>query len=293
MIFKTLCINVGSNCNQACSYCFRRNYDKTQADVKLTDDMLDFLKNKAVLFKRIAFCGGEPLLYMNDIRKMVEAIPLFVEKYIYTNGTLLTEAFVDYFNANNVTVVISHDGESTKLLRGYDVLETNLGVISKIDKLGFSSVITPLNMNLEKVYSYIKDKVGRDFIHRLNFYLENGNSDLTASRFYYNLLRRYLVEYIALHHEQHDILNYSDNEDRNLGTQILMNGDVVCMTTLKRYGNLLHDDEQAIYSNIKQSYQCGKCQYYSVCTGKKQLKSKHYCELMRIIIEAKYYSKCR
>lgn len=288
MIFKTLCINVGSNCNRACSYCFRNNYDRTLAEAKLTDDMLDFLRNKAALFKRIAFCGGEPLLYLDSVTKMVEAIPLFVDKYIYTNGTLLNEEMVYYFNANNVTVVISHDGESTKLLRGYDVLETHLAEISKVDKLGFSSVITPSNLDLKKVYSYIKDKVGRDFVHRLNFYLENGSDDQALDGFDYNLLRRYLVEYIALHPEQYDILNYCDNEDRNLGTQVLLNGDVVCMTTLKRYGNLLYDDEETLYSNIKQSYQCGECQYYPVCTGKKQLKSKHYCELMRIIIEAKY-----
>lgn len=291
MIFKTLCINVGSMCNKSCSYCFRKNYDNNLSGVKLTDDMLEFLKENSVKFKRIAFCGGEPLLYLDDIRRMVEAIPLFVDKYIYTNGTLLTTDLVDYFNANNCTVVISHDGVQTKFLRGYDVLENRLDIIARINKLGFSSVITGINMDLEKVYNYIKGKVNRNFVHRLNFYLDTGEDDPAVADFDYNLLRRYLAEYISHHPEQHDIIDYGDNEDRNLGTQVLLNGDVVCMTTLKRYGNLLYNDEQEIYSNIRQDYRCGGCKYYPFCNGKKQLKSKHFCEVMRIIIEAKCFGE--
>lgn len=114
MTKKKLSIYLGSRCNMHCVYCHR------EADIiepALSQKVIDLVKGRDDLI--IKFMGGEPTLYIDDIKKVVEAAPE-CEFQIATNGVGLKD-FLPYFQEHNFRIVLSYDG-GEKDLRGYDPL---------------------------------------------------------------------------------------------------------------------------------------------------------------------------
>lgn len=135
---------MGTNCNFKCSYCHKR-FDDVQNPVpaKCTEEVVDFtqslfndflnpgddpLRRRHRLFT-IKFFGGEPLMYFDGIKDLLERLRQKDErlinttvKTVNTNGSLLTQEMVDVFNEFGVTTVLSHDGPYTEKSRGRDVL---------------------------------------------------------------------------------------------------------------------------------------------------------------------------
>ena len=61
--------------------------------------------------------GGEPLLYMKEIRKVVEAVPQ--AKFAVSTNGIGIEKHLEYFREHGFQICISYDG-AEKDLRGYD-----------------------------------------------------------------------------------------------------------------------------------------------------------------------------
>lgn len=290
MLFPYLVFNLGFNCNFHCKYCFRNYNDKSILPNMPTEKLKTWLKENATNYSRIAVNGGEPLLYMDAIKELFSCVPKWMDKRIITNGSLLTKDIVDYCNDNNVMVTISHDGKVTKFLRGRDVLEEKLDLIRSIKRLAFTTVISKYNINILENIKYIDYKVNRkDIIHIINNYMDNGEDDPLIKDFDYEMYRKYYTEYLeTLVKNKH--INIFTDRDELLGTQLLLNGDIVELQTLKRYGSIF-DNEETILNNIKPDLEKCNCKYKSICTFKKQLASKHNCKMYQMTIHSKNFYK--
>ena len=116
---RRVTIYLGSRCNLDCKYCHRKS-DKDEP--KLSEQFLDELaaEGKDISIK---FMGGEPTLYMDDIRHVVERCPE-ASFIVTTNGKLLQEN-MDYFREHRFFICISYDGLGTGV-RGYDPFQDRI-----------------------------------------------------------------------------------------------------------------------------------------------------------------------
>lgn len=168
----------GQACNYSCSYCMQKdigNPDERSRNKNLQNfiDSLDKYLDLENL-ERIELWGGEPFLYWNDIKPVME----YLDKegrhfFISTNGSPLRKKHTDFFNSLKATVLlaISHDGPGQELLRGEDILEKSsvVDTLKIIDqsypkiRYGFSCVVSLQNYDFLKINEYFtsrRDKIG-------------------------------------------------------------------------------------------------------------------------------------
>lgn len=163
---KKIFLILGDACNMQCMYCKAYcNANKTGCLEKIimeypTPDVMSYLKatieSEPTL---INFYGGEPLLYFDVIRYVIEKLDIPKGKVIWstmTNGKAITAEKVDFFNENGVTVNFSWDGSCTQNVRGYDVFENQVlkNHILDINELWINSTLTSLNSPLEIANSH-------------------------------------------------------------------------------------------------------------------------------------------
>ncbi len=119
---KSMCLNVAHSCNFACKYCFAKqgNYGEKTAlmDFNVAKQAIDFLYKGAEgrTHLEVDFFGGEPLLDFDVVKKI---IPYARKTYpnkkwrftITTNGALLTKEIEEFLYDNDVSIVLSLDGD--------------------------------------------------------------------------------------------------------------------------------------------------------------------------------------
>lgn len=105
----TYTVYLGSKCNLSCSYCHREEGE----EYGVSDKLLEILKSA----DNIRFIGGEPTLYMDEIKKVVNNSKEGTRFTITTNGVNF-DKYRDYFLKHKFFVCISYDGSNN--LRGYD-----------------------------------------------------------------------------------------------------------------------------------------------------------------------------
>ena len=172
-IIKRYTVQLGFSCNMSCSYCLQSKTKKSSFDKDKCDKVIeDILKETG--FLKIEFWGGEPLLYWEEIKYIVDNLP--EKKYnflIITNGTLLTIDKVQYLMDKNFSLGISHDAQSQDI-RGKDPLDNPVSLeairylaINFPYRFSFNTVLTKKNFNTKNVKQFFRDK--------LNLPLENIN----------------------------------------------------------------------------------------------------------------------
>jgi uncharacterized protein len=137
MEISNLTFIVTDDCNFNCSYCFQKKEKKTinNATIKTAVDFFyPFLKGNDHIY--IGFYGGEPLLAYEKIKY---ATILLLEKNkagnkkikfsVTTNGSLLTDEILDFFNRHQFIVMLSFDGLAQDKGRKKGTLEQTLGVM--------------------------------------------------------------------------------------------------------------------------------------------------------------------
>lgn len=168
---------LGDACNMACHYCKAQcNINKaTFTKPYLNSDVLSFLKNTIESKPTVInFYGGEPLLYFDTIKEIIDSLNIPQGDVVWTtmtNGKSITPEMVEYFNNNRVTVNLSWDGHQTEILRGEDVLANRKlrETIFEINNLWVNSTLTTLSYPLEIAESYntylkeYQDKHGYSF----------------------------------------------------------------------------------------------------------------------------------
>jgi sulfatase maturation enzyme AslB (radical SAM superfamily) len=124
MKLQNLTFIVTDDCNFNCEYCFQKKDKKTitkQILEKAVDFFYPYLTGDGKA--NISFYGGEPLLAYEHIRHITELILIKEEEHqrnkgqtkgvgytITTNGSLLTDEIMEYFNRRRFYVILSYDG---------------------------------------------------------------------------------------------------------------------------------------------------------------------------------------
>ena len=205
---KRITVKLGSACNLHCRHCHA-----AKVSYKFNPDLIGFLRKEAP--ERITFCGGEPTLYMETIRKIVDALPESMQYKLVTNGTTLSYDLADYFNKHNFRVVISYDGETSSrdrsLMQAWDEYAT-------IKQGGVSTLFSPENADILRFSRqlgvlrsrYMPRAVGTSIWMNFPHQTEVNHND-SVSR---ELARRYChVMAVAL---EGDFLRWSHGQRHNL-----------------------------------------------------------------------------
>ena len=155
-------IEINSQCNLSCVYCYHSEKNNRQLSMKTLSDIFSQLKELGV--KEIKISGGEPLMHpeiasiLNHLKQMDMGIELV------TNGTLINDYMAEVLAATVDRLVISLDS--------YDPIINNStrpnsyhAVINAIDILGhyedinlyIGVVATQKNKNVEGFPAWCKD----------------------------------------------------------------------------------------------------------------------------------------
>lgn len=123
MEFYCLDIQVTSDCNWSCSYCYQRK-EKKNLDQALLKDFCEFFPLFLAEESLINFCGGEPLLAFDSIRQATEILvqepkvrsksPRFT---LTTNGSLMSSEAIRFFSRFRFEVLVSFDGLAQEVRR--------------------------------------------------------------------------------------------------------------------------------------------------------------------------------
>ena len=123
-VIHTIFVMLGPRCNLKCRYCLQRpllggNPERQRAGERHLADVISFIRDIARNQTEpvIAhFYGGEPFLYEQEMREIVEALAGEPNLSFSTisNGTLLTPALADWLNARQIHCAISWDGPRTR-----------------------------------------------------------------------------------------------------------------------------------------------------------------------------------
>lgn len=137
-----------TNCNCDCPYCFEQNKSTKMMSENIIDNLLSFI-HQHTNAKTLDLCwyGGEPLMGFNVIKKiwskLEKEIKLELRNHqIITNGYLITDEVIDFFNLHPLTEIqITLDGrkeihDSRRVLKGshkgtFDVILNNIKKVSK------------------------------------------------------------------------------------------------------------------------------------------------------------------
>ena len=221
---------LGQKCNLSCKYCMQHDLiTDILPRQKLNKDIITFIKNccsKQNTPIDIRFYGGEPLIYYSDIKNIVEELKLYnVEFSIITNGKLLNQEIVDFFNNDKnkfKSCALSWDGFNVSNTRKYDIMKEKEDLILQIKQLCISGVTSAYNYPNDfvqailpcqakyvrihnKLFSFISDEIV-DACHQF--------SDLIV--FDYEYLNQQMEQLIR------SMLNAAIKSDSSIETQVYL-----------------------------------------------------------------------
>lgn len=169
---NTIYLMMGFNCNFRCRHCIQTTTDISKPCVasnsQISQATLDYIRHliniRPTEFGKIKlmFWGGEPLLYFNIIEQIVGLFGSRIDYALVTNGSLLTEKYVQYFNEHNVHVALSYDGKQTEKVRGINVLENEhiLELVKQLKNKSICTVISAYNYDFVELFKDIEKKLG-------------------------------------------------------------------------------------------------------------------------------------
>lgn len=169
--FDRIYLKFGNGCNFDCKYCSQGESDRCfqnepSKGCTLSQEVIDWLDHYVAEINDpkkptyIVLWGGEPLLYFDSIKFVVERYGKAFNYGTATNGTYLTEEIVEFFNKHEIRLALSHDGGITEETRGVDVLKNKRikDLYAKINKGAFFSVVTSKNCSISAIYDFFADK---------------------------------------------------------------------------------------------------------------------------------------
>lgn len=191
---KNICFEVTDACNLSCHYCVYGDLFKDHD--KRINQYLTFEKacnvinyflscwnfnpsSKNVPVRTISFYGGEPLLAISLIKKVVSYVRSLECNVQFrfnmtTNGTLL-DKHMDYLVANDFQILISLDGNN--IGNGHRVFHNGRGAFSQVfknilalqkkypnyffERVNFNSVLSNLN-NVSEIFSFFRENFNKE-----------------------------------------------------------------------------------------------------------------------------------
>ena len=147
----TIFMMLGNSCNLNCVYCLQHPLVHHQIATNINPEIYDFIRQVSEEndgnICRLHFYGGEPLIYYNQIKEIVkntESIPN-IRYTIVTNGKLLTDDKVEFFNKYDFQVAISWDGKNVLKTRHFDAFDPKKPLrrrIMRLNKLTVTGVLS-------------------------------------------------------------------------------------------------------------------------------------------------------
>lgn len=156
-------IMLGYACNYTCDYCFQKHLKIEKRSKEELDNLIAVLKNSITVDTMVQFWGGEPLLYFEDIKYIVQNTSL-ASFSIVTNGSLFTDEIIDFFIKYNFSIGISHDGPRQDVRSKTDFLNSpeHIRLIDRLkqNNIGFSfnSTLSGENFNKGDIVEYFQQK---------------------------------------------------------------------------------------------------------------------------------------
>ena len=250
-----VCIPIGMACNVKCSYCLR-NAGRIREPKGLSPLMRRFLSQlDPDQTEAVVINGGEPLLYMDRIREVFDLVSPKINRVVMTNGTLLTPAVTDYLLSQNVELHFSHEGTGAMELKGVDVLtdERIVEQLNRFKKMRCYNILTAKNQDCVANYEYIRQKITVEKFYFTAFpmFAFAGNEYL-VKEFDFDFFTRSLSELYELYPETltHDPSNQCR---RQTGVNVLPDGSIASIATLKVYGSVLNTRDEILAA----IHQCG------------------------------------
>jgi len=146
-IINTVFVMTGYECNLSCKYCMQSDVRNSKplkmSNIPLVADYLEAIAARQEESFNVHFYGGEPLLYLDEIKQLVERLKRVsnINFSMVSNGTLITDEVLRYLNENDFGVCVSWDGRNVLETRGVDVLKENPNIL-KLDLLQISAVLS-------------------------------------------------------------------------------------------------------------------------------------------------------
>ena len=167
--FDTIYLMLGFDCNASCKYCLQKGIQKSLS-TEINEDIIDFISsfnNKNFL---VTFIGGEPLLYWDKIKYIVQKVhnkKVYSKYRIFTNGLLLDNEKIEFLNKNDFNVSLSWDGINTNQTRSFDIFSMNSKILN-IKNLLINSILTKYSYPSDIIDGVIKINEKYKKIHGYN-----------------------------------------------------------------------------------------------------------------------------
>lgn len=193
---RFLRIVLGTKCNYKCAYCSQA-FDAPEEQVTSIADVDTFMSRLDEWLtgepKRIELWGGEPLVYIKFLRKMLPRLRAkFPNSQIttITNGSLLTDEIVDFLVKYKVLFSISHDAYGQSI-RGEDILDDpeKVKIIDRAERLvnkinsptrsfTFNTTLNKKVIDPIRAREFFVKKFGRDIVVSTDPVLAVGRAEI-------------------------------------------------------------------------------------------------------------------
>lgn len=204
-------IDLTTECNNDCRHCWISNTNTNQLSYHDIKCFFYEVKDKGCISMNLF--GGEPML-RNDFYDIYDiACNLFPEVILNTNGTLITDTFIDIYkkHSNNQIILISLYGASAKT---YEYITRNVGSFSlllnslqllKENNVHFLIQLIPLKSNIHEyddMFSLAKNytdniRYGIEWVYQTPSMNINKRNEISAQRLEYDQL----VKFVDFYHD--------------------------------------------------------------------------------------------
>lgn len=213
-LFEIIFIMLGDACNFKCKYCLQGEHNNPVIAPNLSDKFLAFLDEYPSDSTRLSFWGGEPLLYFDSIKQIVDR---YKEKFTYemvSNGSLLTEDIVNFLNENKIAYHLSHDGKYTEETRLVDVLKNERikSLFERIDTKSVNVTITSKSPSMKEIFAYYPSNYGIN----INTMINTTNTDISRNYADFDY-EKYKRDYEYLFKSFEDYLDGDKSKSREAG----------------------------------------------------------------------------
>jgi uncharacterized protein len=164
-------------CNSQCRYCYEKSFKEFDNDLDKKFKFCFSSENKDLDIKKlkdfilsdpeavIIFYGGEPLLRIDLIKKIIDEIP--VPFRMQTNGKLLDKLPTKYLKKiDKILISLDGDKERTDYNRGKGTFELVMKNIEKIRKEGYRGEIIA-RMTLDQKFPDVNEQI--KFLYKKGF----------------------------------------------------------------------------------------------------------------------------
>ena len=154
-------IILGSSCNLNCRYCMQHALVTKQITNSINPKIYEFLKQLAQQMQEkkthLVFYGGEPFIYFNNIKEIVDSTKSYCTFSAISNGKAITEEIANYCTDNRIHVTLSWDGKNVLKTRGYDALQDYVhSPLLHLGSMSLSAVLSAYAYPLEILESFAK-----------------------------------------------------------------------------------------------------------------------------------------